>query len=142
MRVVARSSLDKNLFNNLTSYWASWLKSIPHWLSFLIAIGKSFTNLLNINHKVFHDFHRWCWEKGIGGWILLPPNFGKRSRHKTMHNGIIFYFATIQHPLTILVFQHENKTFLLELKEPVIMRDKPSLNRNTISAPLHLFGRP
>ena len=36
----------------------------------------------------------------------------------------------------------ENKTILLELNESLlIMRDKPSLNRNITSAPLYLFGR-
>ena len=36
----------------------------------------------------------------------------------------------------------ENKRFLLELKESVlIMRDKPSLNRNIKSAPLYLFDK-
>ena len=36
----------------------------------------------------------------------------------------------------------ENKTILLEVNESLlIMRDKPSLNRNITSAPLYLFGR-
>ena len=36
----------------------------------------------------------------------------------------------------------ENKKFLLELNESLlIMRDKPSLNRNITLAPLYLFGR-
>ena len=36
----------------------------------------------------------------------------------------------------------DNKRFLLGLKESLlIMRDKPSLNRNITSAPLHLFDR-
>ena len=36
----------------------------------------------------------------------------------------------------------ENKMFLLELKESLlIMRDKPSLNRNITSAPLYLFDK-
>ena len=35
-----------------------------------------------------------------------------------------------------------NKKFLLELKENLlILRDKPSLNRNITSAPLHLFDK-
>ena len=37
---------------------------------------------------------------------------------------------------------HENKTFLLELKESLlIMKDKPSLDRNITLAPLYLFDR-
>ena len=40
------------------------------------------------------------------------------------------------------VLTKENKKFLLELKESLlIMRDKPSLNRNIRSAPLCLFGK-
>ena len=36
----------------------------------------------------------------------------------------------------------ENKRFLLELNDSLlIMRDKPSLNRDITSAPLYLFGR-
>ena len=36
----------------------------------------------------------------------------------------------------------ENKKFLLELKESLlIMRDKPSLNKKITSAPLYLFDR-
>ena len=36
----------------------------------------------------------------------------------------------------------ENKTFLLELKgSHLIMRDKPSLNRNIRSTPLYLFDK-
>ena len=40
------------------------------------------------------------------------------------------------------VLTKENKKFLLELKESLlIMRDKPSLNRNIRSAPLCLFDK-
>ena len=40
------------------------------------------------------------------------------------------------------VLTKENKKFLLELKESLlIMRDKPSLNRNIRSAPLYLFDK-
>ena len=40
------------------------------------------------------------------------------------------------------VLAHENKKYLLEIKESLlIMRDKPSLNRNTNSAPLYLFDK-
>ena len=38
------------------------------------------------------------------------------------------------------VLAHEHKKYLLEIKESLlIMRDKPSLNRNINSAPLYLF---
>ena len=40
------------------------------------------------------------------------------------------------------ILTRENKNFLLELKENMlIMRDKPSLKRNITSAPLDLFGK-
>ena len=40
------------------------------------------------------------------------------------------------------VLDHENKKYLLEIKETLlIMRDKPSLNRNINSAPLYLFDK-
>ena len=40
------------------------------------------------------------------------------------------------------VLTKENKKFLLELKESrLIMRDKPSLNRNIRSVPLYLFDK-
>ena len=40
------------------------------------------------------------------------------------------------------VLTKENKKFILELKESLlIMRDKPSLNRNIRSAPLYLFDK-
>ena len=40
------------------------------------------------------------------------------------------------------VLTKENKKLLLELKESLlIMRDKPSLNRNVRSAPLYLFEK-
>ena len=41
------------------------------------------------------------------------------------------------------ILTRENKKFLLELKESLlIMRDKPSLNRNITSAPLYYSTRP
>ena len=40
------------------------------------------------------------------------------------------------------ILTKENKNFLLELKESLlIMRDKPSLNRSIRSAPLYLFDK-
>ena len=40
------------------------------------------------------------------------------------------------------VLAYENKKYLLEIKESLlIMRDKPSLNRNINSAPLYLFDK-
>ena len=40
------------------------------------------------------------------------------------------------------ILMRENKKFLLELKESLlIMRDKPSLNKNITSAPLYLVDK-
>ena len=40
------------------------------------------------------------------------------------------------------IVARENKKFLLEFKESLLlMRDKPSLNRNITSAPLYLFDK-
>ena len=40
------------------------------------------------------------------------------------------------------ILTRENKKFLLELKESLlIMRDKPSLNRNITSGPFYLFDK-
>ena len=40
------------------------------------------------------------------------------------------------------VLAHKNKTYLLEIKESLlIMKHKPSLNRNINSAPLYLFDK-
>ena len=40
------------------------------------------------------------------------------------------------------ILVHENKKVLLEIKESLlIMRDKPSINRNISSAPLYLFDK-
>ena len=47
------------------------------------------------------------------------------------------YSPTFEH---FSVLCHENKKYFLELKESLlIMRDRPSMNRNVRSAPLHLF---
>ena len=41
-----------------------------------------------------------------------------------------------------IVLAHENKKYLLEIKENLlIMRDKPSLNRNTNSSPFYVFDK-
>ena len=43
----------------------------------------------------------------------------------------------------ISILKRENRNFLLELKESLlILRDKPSLNRNITSALFYLFVRP
>ena len=48
-----------------------------------------------------------------------------------------YYVATIQHPMTSLaVLTSENETFLLELKESLLMRDKLYLKRSITSPPL------
>ena len=41
------------------------------------------------------------------------------------------------------ILTHENKRFLLQLKESLLtMRDKPYLNSNITSTPVYLFDKP
>ena len=56
---------------------------------------------------------------------------------------LIIYSTVIFYPLLttlVLVLAHENKKYLLKIKESLlIMRNKPSLKRNIDSATLYLF---
>ena len=56
---------------------------------------------------------------------------------------IIYFIAIIYLSFdNFSILGHENKNFLLEIKESfIIMTDKPSLNRNTSSTPLYLFDK-
>ena len=65
----------------------------------------------------------------------VKPNNSSVANHLLLCN-----HSTSDDDFSILT--RENKKFLLELKESLlIMRDKPSLNRNITSAPLHLFDK-
>ena len=56
--------------------------------------------------------------------------------HHLLHCNFLPYFDNVS------VLTHENKKYLLEIKESLlIMRNKPSPNRNINSAPLYLFDK-
>ena len=80
----------------------------------------------------------------IGEHICISPLTKKQVKPKnsSVADHVLFCNLSASYDnLSILAV--ENKTFLLELEESLlIMRDKPFLNRNIISAPLYLFDRP
>ena len=66
----------------------------------------------------------------------VKPKYNFKADHLLFCN----YLASYDN-FSILTF--ENKKFIVEQKESLlIMRDKPSLNRNITEAPLYLFDRP
>ena len=76
--------------------------------------------------------------------IGVSPLTGKKV--KPTNNSAIcdhLLHCNFLHPFdNFSVLAHENKKYLLEIKESLlIMRDKPSLNRNINSAPLYLFDK-
>ena len=77
----------------------------------------------------------------IGEHIGISPLTRKKVKPKS--SAVSDYLLLCNHSPSFenfSVLTKENKKFLLELKENLlIMRDKPSLNRNIRSAPLHLF---
>ena len=68
-----------------------------------------------------------------------------RKQVKSKNNSLADHLLFCNHSASyddFSILTRENKKFLLELKESLlIMRDKPSLNRNITSAPLHLFDK-
>ena len=69
-----------------------------------------------------------------------------RKKVKPSNNSAIYYHLLRCNFLPCLdnfsVLAHENKKYLLEIKESLlIMRNKTSLNRNINSAPLYLFDK-
>ena len=74
----------------------------------------------------------------------MSPLTGKKV--KTINNSVVCdhllhcnYLSSFD---SFSILAHENKKFLLEIKETfLIMKDKPSLNRNINSAPLNLFDK-
>ena len=79
-----------------------------------------------------------------GEHIGVSPLTGKKV--KPSNNSAIC--DHLLHCNSVLSFEnfsdlaHENKKYLLEIKESLlIMRDKPTLNRNINSAPLYLFDK-
>ena len=62
----------------------------------------------------------------------------KLNFHSKCNSSVISY--SLFDSFSILA--HENKKYLLEIKESlIIMRDKPSLNRNINSVPIHLLDK-
>ena len=79
----------------------------------------------------------------IGEHIGISPLTRKKVKPKgsavSNHLLLCNHFSSFEN---FSVVTKENKKFLLELKESLlIMRDKPSLNRNNRSAPLCLFDK-
>ena len=71
----------------------------------------------------------------IGEHIGISPLTRKQVKPK--NRSIVYHLLLSNHSAS-----YENKKVLLELKESLlIMRDKPSLNRNITSAPLYLFDK-
>ena len=78
----------------------------------------------------------------IGEHIGISPLIKKQVEPKSsVANHLLF----CNHPASsegFSILTCENKNLLLELKENMlIMRDKPSLNRNNTLAPLYLFDK-
>ena len=79
----------------------------------------------------------------IGEHIGISPLTRKQVKPK--NSSVADHLLFCKHSASyddFSILTRENKTFLLELKESLlIMRDKPSLNRNITSAPLYLFDK-
>ena len=75
----------------------------------------------------------------IGKDVGISPRTRKQVKPK--NSSVADHLLFSNHTASYDDFS-ENKTFLLELKESLlIMKDKPSLNRNITSAPFDLFGK-
>ena len=74
-------------------------------------------------------------------WEHIGTSTLTKKQGKPKNSSVANHLLFCNHSaLTILMRQ--NKRFLLELKDSLlIMRDKPSLNRNITSAPLYIFDR-
>ena len=71
----------------------------------------------------------------LTGKKVKPPNNSAICDH-LLHCNFLPSFDNF------FVLAHKKKKYLLEIKESLlIMRDKPSLNRNISSAPLYLFDK-
>ena len=73
----------------------------------------------------------------------MSPLTGKKVKPSKTVLFVIIYSTVIFYSFdNFSVLAHENKKYLLEIKESLlIMRDKPSLNRSINSAPLYLFDK-
>ena len=99
-------------------------------------INKFFKKFMN-NTRVAKENCR------IGEHIGISPPTRKQIKPK--NSFVADHLLLCNHAVSYDDFSiqtRENKKFLPELKESLlIMRDKPSLNRNITSAPLHLFDK-
>ena len=79
----------------------------------------------------------------IGEHIGISPL--TRKQVKPTNSFVAHHLLLCKHSASyddFSILTRENKKFLLELKESLlIMRAKPSLNRNVTSAPLYLFDK-
>ena len=79
----------------------------------------------------------------IGEHIGTSPLTRKQVKPK--NSSVAYHLLLCNHSASyndFSILTRENRTFLLELKESLlIMRDKPSLNRNITSVPLYLSNR-
>ena len=78
----------------------------------------------------------------IGEHIRISPFTKKKVKPKG--SPVSDHLLLCNHSLSfenVSVLTKKNKKFLLELKESLLMRDKPSLNRNIRSASLYLFDK-
>ena len=78
----------------------------------------------------------------IGEHIRISPFTKKKAKPKG--SAVSDHLLLCNHSLffeNFSVLTKENKKFLLELKESLLIRDKPSLNRNIRSASLYLFDK-
>ena len=77
----------------------------------------------------------------IGEHVGISPLTRKQVKPK--NSSVVDHLPLCNHSASyddFRILTRENKKFLLELKESLlIMRDKPSLNRNITSASLYLF---
>ena len=73
---------------------------------------------------------------------ISPPT---RKQVKPKNSSVADHLLLCNHSVSyddFSILTREKKTFILESKESLlIMRDKPSLNRNITSAPLYLFDK-
>ena len=85
-----------------------------------------------------------CKNVRIGKHIGISSLTNKQVKPK--NSSLADHLLFCNHPASYDAFSiltRENKTFLLELKESLLItRDKPSLNRKVTLTPLYLFARP
>ena len=78
----------------------------------------------------------------IGEHIAISPLTRKPVKNSSVADHLLLCNHSASYD-DFSILMRQNKRLLLELKESLlIMRDKPSLNRNITSAPLYLFDKP